>query len=128
MMSDIEDQPPMSTIPAPISALRRAYQSEIDSDEEELGTHSKLKPKGRKSWEDEILEVKEEAQVLREELLRVEGERVEAVRQLDICQERLDCVLKEARLGAMKLSAEKKESETMLQKYIQEQIASQEKE
>ena len=50
-------------------------------------------------------EVREETQILREELGRVEGERIEAVRERDIYQERLECVTKEAKLAVMKYNA-----------------------
>jgi hypothetical protein len=72
-------------------------------------------------------EREEELRVISEELVRVNGERVESVRDLDICQERLDLVTKEARLNLMKLHGEKRESEQLLQRYIKENLESQEK-
>lgn len=41
---------------------------------------------------------------------------------MDICQERLDLVTKEAKLNLMKLHAEKRESEQLLQRYIKENL------
>ena len=43
-----------------------------------------------------------------EELNRINSERVDLVRELDICRERLELAAKEARLGAMKFNSEKK--------------------
>lgn len=41
--------------------------------------------------------------------MRVSDERVGLIRELDICKERLDCVIKEAKLNLCKLNAEKRD-------------------
>ncbi len=44
------------------------------------------------------------------------------MRELDICRERLELAIKEARINTMKFNSEKKENEKLLQNYIKENI------
>jgi hypothetical protein len=128
-ISDNEQEPPVPLNASALKAIKRVYESEIGSEGEEESKPSSRGTNGESlaklaEHSEEITRLKglldereEDLRIVSEELVRVNGERIEHGRDLDICQERLDLVLKEARLNAMKLNAEKRESELLLQRY-----------